>query len=302
MASLWHGRFLIAAALSVFTYGSTASADDGTEPRFDNGYQGAVLGASFGTRAVGDTLMGELGGESAGLRSFADRRTLLAWDVRLALKGGYLGNQHPFLFLLGVHSIAWAEYGVRFASQSVWSPYLGGRIGSELQLMAHPGLSGSAFDTINSVDGVGGVAATGTLRVDAGASMLDRVRSLLLVAFAQEELQAPRTNTPSLAFTEGGLGARLDIARTLVAEVDGVWGVTPDRSDVLRGLQDRTTRVGVSGSLEILFGRGMWLGATALWMRDSDTVAYSNGLTYGTENAPTFEFELFFGMPLWRRK
>ena len=290
------------AALLVLACASAASADDESEPRFDNRLQGAVLGASFTTAPVGIALMGELGGESAGLRSYADRGALFSWDVRVAAKGGYLGNQHPFLFLIGMHSIAWAAYGFRFASKSVWSPYLGGRVGSELGLMAHPGLSGSAFDTINSVDGVGGVIAVGRLRLDAGVSMLDRTRSLLLVAFAQEELQAPRTNTPSLAFGQAGLGARFDVAGSIIAELDGVWGVTPTRYDALRGIEDQTTRLGFSGSFRKIFGNGMWLGATLLWMRDTDTVAYANGLTYDTANPATLEAELFFGVPLWRRK
>jgi hypothetical protein len=291
-----------AAALSVLAYASAARATGGEEPRFDNRVHGAFLGAGFGASAVGDALMGELGGESAGLRSFAERRTLLAWDVRLAAKGGYLGNQHPFLFLLGVHSTAWVEYGVRFTHHGAWSPYVGGRLGSELQLMGHPGLAGSAFDTINSVDGVGGVVAGGTLRVDAGASLLDETRSLLLLAFAQEQLQAPRTNTPGLAFTQGGLGARFDIAGSVIAELDGVWGVAATREDPLRGLHDQKARLGVSGSFRKIFANGMWLGATLLWMHDTDTVAYDGGLTYGTGDAPTVDFEVFFGVPLWRTK
>ncbi len=290
------------AALLVLALASAARADDDTELRFDNRIQGGVLGASYTSAPVGIALMCELGGESAGLRSYADRGALFSWDVRLAAKGGYLGNQHPFLFLIGMHSIAWAEYGFRLTSQRTWSPYVGGRIGSELGLMGHPGLASSAFDTINSVDGIGGVVATGRLRLDAGVSMLDRTRSLLLVAFAQEELQAPRTNTPSLDFTQVGLGARFDVAGSLIAELDGVWGVTPTRSDPLRGISDQTTRLGFSASFRKIFGNGMWLGATLLWMRDTDTVAYDRGLTYDTVNPATFEIELFFGVPLWRRK
>jgi len=272
------------------------------EPRVDNGIQGAVVHAGFAMTPVGDAIMGDLGGESAGLRSGDDRRWLLRWDVLLAMKGGPLGNQHPYLFLLGVRSLAWVAEGYRFMHASGWSPYAGGRLGGSLQLMGHPGLAGSDFDTINSVDGVGGVVAGATLRAEAGVSFIDDTRSLLLLAFLQEELQAPRTNTPGLAFTQGGLGARFDVTRSVIAELEGVWGVTANRTDALRGITDQTARIGVSGTFRKIFGNGMWLGATVLWMRDTDSVAYTNGLTYGTANAPTLDMEIFFGVALWRRK
>lgn len=272
------------------------------QPRVDNWIQGAIVHAGFAMAPVGDAIMGDLGGESAGLRSGDDRRWLLRWDVLLAMKGGYLGNQHPFLFMLGMRSLAWVAEGYRFMHASRWSPYAGGRLGGAMQLLGHPGLASDAFDTINSVDGVGGVVGEATGRVEAGVSFLDDTRSLLLLAFMQEQLQAPRTNTPGLAFTQGGLGARFDLTRSVIAELEGVWGVTANRTDALRGITDQTTRIGVSGTVRKIFGDRIWLGATVLWMRDTDSLAYTNGLTYGTANPATLDMEIFFGVALWRRK
>ena len=71
--------------------------------------RGAIADGGIGTSMVGDTLMFELGGQWAGLRFVRDRRWLLQWDALVAARGGYLANEHPYLFLIGGHELAWAE-------------------------------------------------------------------------------------------------------------------------------------------------------------------------------------------------
>ncbi len=271
-------------------------------PRFDERVRGLIVDGGIGTSMVGDTLMLELGGQWSAVRSYGRRRWLVQWDGLLAARGGYLANEHPYLFLIGGHELAWAELGRRFVATQNWSPYAGVRLGNEIFLMKHPGLGWSDVDTINSVDRVGGSVAAGLIRMDAGASFLDGPRSLLLVAFVQEELHAAETNTPAQAFLGGGVGARFDLAsHHLSASAEASWGVTPERRDSLRGFTDRTTRVAASLSARKTFGRGMWVSLSTFIARDSDHMVYSATSTvYDTANAPQFGLSLLYGIPLER--
>jgi hypothetical protein len=289
-------------ALLCAAFASTvARADDGdllAIPRFDEGVHGLIVDGGIGTSMVGDTLMFELGGQWSAVRSYGRRRWLVQWDGLLAARGGYLANEHPFLFLIGGHELAWAELGRRFVADRDWSPYAGVRLGNEIFLMKHPGLAWSDVDTINSVDRVGGVVATGLVRADVGASLLDALRSLLLVAFVQEELHAAETNTPAQAFLGAGVGARFDLAsHHLSASAEASLGVAPERRDSLRGFTDRTARVAASLSARKSFGRGMWISLSTFIARDSDHMVYSaTGNVYDTTNAPQFGLSLLYGI------
>ena len=242
--------------------------------------------------------MFELGGQWAAVHTFRDGRWLVQWDALLAARGGTLANTYPFLSLYGAHEVAWIEGGYRFRPPQRWSPYVGARIGSDARIMFHPGLPLSDFDNVNNADGVGGAGAGGVVRVDFGASFLNLDRSLLLVAFVQEALQARESNTPSYAFTQVGVAARFDIARRLLLSLEGAWGVTPARRDPPRGLTDRTTRAGVTATLRRTFPNGMWISAGTSLQRDTDHVVYSGGRTYDTGNAPVFGLTFLYGLPL----
>jgi hypothetical protein len=270
--------------------------------RFDEQVRGLIVDGGIGTGMVGDTLMLELGGQWSAVRSYGRRRWLVQWDGLLAARGGYLANEHPYLFLIGGHELAWAELGRRFVAYQSWSPYAGVRLGNEIFLMKHPGLGWSDIDTINSVDRVGGSVAAGLIRLDAGASLLDGARSLLLVAFVHEELHAAETNTPAQAFLGAGLGARFDLARQhLSASAEASLGVAPERRDSLRGFTDRTARIAASLSARKAFGRGMWFSLSTFIARDSDHMVYSaTGTVYDTANAPQFGLSLLYGIPLER--
>jgi len=268
---------------------------------FDNTVRGAIADGGVGTAMVGDSLMFEIGAAWSGLRARPDRRWMLQWDAQLATRGGYLANEHPYLFLIGGHELAWAEIGRRFAASRPWSAYAGARLGNEVFLMKHPGLAWSDLDTVNNVDRVGGAVASGLIRVDAGASFLDDWRSLLLVIFLQEELHAAETNTPAQAFAGTGVGARLDLAHRLTASAEASWGVAPERRDSLRGFTDRTTHLAASLTVRQTFRNGMWATVSASIARDSDHVVYSgSGNVYDTTNAPQFGAALLYGVPLER--
>jgi len=267
-------------------------------PPFDNTVRGAIANGGIGTAMVGDSLMFEVGGQWTGMRS-RGRRWLLQWDTQLAARGGYLANEHPYLFLIGGRELAWAELGRRFAASSSWSAYAGGRLGNELLLMKHPGLAWSDLNTVNNVDRVGGTVASGLIRLDAGASFLKDERSLLLVVFLQEELHAAETNTPAQAFAGVGVGARLDLARSLAASAEASWGVTPERRDAKRALTDSTTHVAASLGVRKTFRNGMWASLSTFITRDSDhMVYYDAGTFYDTTNAPQFGAAAIYGVPL----
>lgn len=86
--------------------GSSALADPA---RFELVARGATAGVAVGMSRAGYSLMGDLGGDSAGIRSFDRRRWLLQWDVLLAARGGELANKEPYLSLFGARALAWIE-------------------------------------------------------------------------------------------------------------------------------------------------------------------------------------------------
>jgi hypothetical protein len=277
-------------AAAIVFFSATANA---AEP-FHSVIRGPFLSGSFGTSSVGDALLAQVGANISGIRSQDERRWLLMWDVFGSGMFGLIGNQHPFLTVLGVRGSATAELGRRIWNDRAWSPYVGGRIGGDMRILEHPGLAAGALETIN--DSSAGVIAHGLARIDAGMSMLDDRRSLLLVLFVQEALQARTVTQPMFAFTQLGLGARFDLARSVMVEIDGAWGVTPNRTDSARGTSDQTTRASLSGNFRKIFANGIWLGLTASIARDTDTITYAaSKTTYGTGNAPTVEAALWLG-------
>jgi hypothetical protein len=269
---------------------------------FVNIAQGAVVDGGFGTTAPGDTILAELGGESLGLRTLGCSRFMLQWDALAALEGGLLGNEHPYLFLIGPHMLGSLELDARILRASTWSPYVGVGIAGEASLLEHPGLASSQLDTINYVDGVGGAVGKASVRAVFGGSMLTRRHSLLFYVFGQEAGQASEPSTPSVSFTEFGVGARLDITQSVLATLEGVIGVSPSRANTALGFYDRTMHMGASASFRKIFGNGVWIGITAFIEQDTDHIAYTSGLAYDTGNAPSFRAALVFGVPLWRSK
>jgi hypothetical protein len=269
---------------------------------FENVSQGATASFGFGTTPVGDTLLGEVGADWLGLRYASDLHWLMQWDVSLALRLGYLGNQHPYLFLIGPHATAWLEGGYRFASTPGFGPYVGARIGGDASVLGNPDVA--QLDTINAVDGVGGIVARGVGRISAGTAYVDRARSVILTVFVQEMLQAAQINTPSRAFTAAGFAARVDLPKSIIATFEGGWGVTPARTNALLGTTDQTSRGWFAFTLRKIFKNGMWVGGAVTFERDTDHIVYetTRTTTFDTGDAPRFSISLTYGLPLWRTR
>lgn len=279
-----------------------ACAAEASEPAgFDSQVRGWIADVGIGTSSVGDYLLGELGGQWQGLQSLSARRWLLSWDLRATLRGGYLANQHPYLFLLGGRLTSFAEGGYRTQADRELSPYLGLRLANEEQLLAHPGRALSEYDEYNSVDGVGGVLLKGALRFDAGASWLTGERSLLLVGFVEEAFQDLQVYTEALLLTRLGVNARFDLQGGLSASLEGAWGISPERSDELRGSSDRTQRVAIAGQFRWVFLQQSWIAANVTLSRDSDHLQYAGGRSYDTASAPVFSADVTYGFSLERR-
>jgi hypothetical protein len=270
--------------------------------RFESSVRGSNVNASVGTSRVGDSLLGEVGGRWEGIQSLYAARWLLEWDLSLGLRGGYLANEHPYLFLLGPSGRSFVEAGYRFDARRDASPYAGLRVSDEVQLLAHPGRALAAFKTSNDVDGVGGALARGSLRADLGVSFLGAGRSLLLVGFVEEALQARQVNAEALALTQVGVAARLDLRRNLSASLEGAYGVSPARRDAQLGTSDRTTRLSTALSLLWAFANRSWLSARSSLSRDADRLTYAGQRSYHTANPPAFSAELSYGFSLERRQ
>jgi hypothetical protein len=275
---------------------------EASEPAgFDSQLRGVIADVGIGTSSVGDYLLGELGGQWQGVQSLRSNRWLLHWDLRASARGGYLANQHPYLFLLGGRLAGSAEGGYRTQAERELSPYLGLRLASEEQFLAHPGRAYSDYDQYNSVDGVGGLRVGGALRFDAGASWLSHERSLLVVGFLEESFQDLQVYTEALLLTQLGVSARFDLRDELSASLEGAWGVSPERSDELRAFSDQTQRVSIAGQFRWVFQHQSWIAASLALARDHDHLQYAGGLGYDTASAPVFTADVTYGFSLERR-
>ncbi len=284
----------LVASLLVASVASVASASEST---YENVARGAFIDGSFSTSAAGDAIMGELGGEYAGIRFSRDLRTVMQWDVLVALKSGVLGNEHPYLFLIGTRALAFVEGGflLRHKQDSAFNGYIGARVSGALQILANPDVG--RFDEINAADGTGGSDARAAFRVNVGSAWVHRPTSFFSTLFFQEELQAPTTNFPSYAFSELGVALRFDIEKSVMATLEGLVGFSQTHTNALGG-SDQTTRIGASGSFRKFFAHGMWIGLSVSIERDSDQVSYGGASAFDTADAPALSAMLSYGLPL----
>ena len=263
---------------------------------------GAALDFAFGSSAAGESLLGDLGGEYTGVRTFRRRAWLLAWDALVAARGGILGNTHPYTGLAGMRLSGYAEPGYRWLPERRVSPFTGVRAGGELIVLTQPGTSLSDLNRLNNVDGVAGVVAHGAFRIDVGVSLLDGARSLVVVGLFQETLRAPGIYSPGMTFTEGGLGARFDWSRRLTATFEVHAGQSPHRSDVALGTSVQTTRVELAALVRWIFSNGVWLDASGSYALEGDERTYQGSpQVYRTENPPSFSVALGCGVSLDRK-
>ncbi len=265
--------------------------------------QGAVVQGSVGTTPVGDFLLGEIGGQSLGIRTLDDRRWLVQWEGLAAFKGGELAAAHPYTPLLGGHALAMGEVGYRFVDETR-TPYVSLRIAGDMQFLLPPGKGLHDLRTINNIDGVGDLNLHGAVRLSLGESGLSSKGLLIAAVFVQESLRAGEVNAPSAAFT--------DLGGTLLADLSGSWLI---RAEILRRYRptQSTPQLGMTDAawfdwqttdeLRKVFANGMWFGANFSYASESDVVSYGN-LTLHTSSAPTVVFGLQYGFPIgpqeWR--
>ncbi len=269
----------------------------------DSVSQGVVVDASIGSGPVGDMLLGELGGQSAGITTFRDGAWLLRWDALLAFKAGVLAAAHPFTPLVGGRARLFAEPGYRFQPDCAWSAYAGARIAGDLQILLPPGTALSKLDTVNDIGGVGGVNASGSVGLSAGASLIEGRHGLLLTAFAQEEGRAADTYSPGIAFTEIGLAVRFDLAHSLMLEGEALWGRSSTATDTRLGIGDQTTHEAVAVAVRKVLGNGVWLGLSVAYAVDTDHVSSTGGgPTFDTADAPVFDVTARVGIPLGKQE
>ena len=261
---------------------------------------GPVINGEASTGMVGDGYMGGIGVASFGLRS-QQRRWLLQWDASLGARVGDLFNQYAHTLFVGGAAHFIGEIDRRFGPMLPWRPYLGVRLAVDRQVMSRPGMKISALKTINNSDGFGGVSAEALLRVVAGLSFLDSARSFLLFALVQERLRSPGVVVRGAAFTEVGLGIRLDLRNRIALWVEGTVGTT--RAVPNRALQftDQTTHVACDTWLRRSFAKGFWLALSVKYGRDSDTIVYQQGQSiFATVDPAHLSASLLLGWNLWR--
>ena len=243
--------------------------------------------------------MFELGAELRGWRTLHQDAWLLRWQGWAVGRGGQLANEHPFLWLWGGDERLAFSAGRRFEPAKTWSPYIGLSATEEARWLAHPGLSPSELDTINNVDGVGGLGLEGSLRFEGGLSLLAGSHALLVTAFVGEQGQRAQINLPAFAFTTLGGAVRFDTRGGLTAEAEAWWGATRARHDAALGFRDRTARTAIAALLRHTLGSHMWLSLAASWMRDTDRLTNDPGnLVLHSSDAPTFTMTAAWGWTL----
>lgn len=269
------------------------------QPRFEVVSRGATVQAAIGMSRAGYRLTGDVGGESAGIRSFG-RRWLLSWDVLASVRFGVLANREPYLSLFGMRTSAFVEPAYRFFERG-WSPVVSARLAGDASVLWNPLASLADLRTLNDMDGVGGVVARGLVRAGGGASFLDDGRSLLLQFFVQESLQSHGINSDGKALSEVGAGARFDWTWGLSAAFEATAGTTLSLEDGALQRTSRTTRIGAAGSARKIFANGMWLSLFVSIARDSQHVTYEATQTsFVTSDPADFTLGAAFGFSLWR--
>ncbi len=181
---------------------------------------------------------------------------------------------------------------------------MGGRLNGDLSVMTHPGTTLGKLNTLNDANGVLGVNARGLVRAAIGLSMLEGKHALVLVAFFQEAGNAPDVYTPGMAYSEGGVAARFDIARRLTASLEALAGRSATRTEAALDTTVQSSYAEISGLVRGSFKNGIWLALSGVYGRQFDHRVYRASMTtYNTANAPDFNVTLLLGIPfIWNKK
>jgi hypothetical protein len=261
---------------------------------------GPFLSAEIGTSTAGYQLTGQLGFQAFGLTS-SERKYLVIWDADVAFRPGGLARTHTNELFLGGEGEAAVSLHHRVNSKltDTWCPIVGVGAGAGLLVDGTPGVPLSQLDTINSVDGYGGIVPYGTLRIAAGLSWLKTRHAFLIELVGQELLRGSGVVAPFAAFSEGGISARYDIAGDLTAIVEGFYGVTPDNGYPGLRAHYQARRLSLDVTARKTFANRWWAGAFFGLSQEGAVVTYEEQKTsFTVTNAPTFRFGLKVGMPL----
>ncbi len=268
---------------------------------FENVSHGAIAGVEIGTTPVGDLLFGVIGGQASGVLMTHGGKWMHQWQGLVVGKGGKLAAAETYTTLLGGRAKIMAESGWRFQPDDPWSIYLGLRLGGDLQVMMPPGVGFSELNTLNNIDGVGNLNASGLLRLAVGSSFLQEDRAVLISVFLQGAARAGETYLPKRAFLDLGFSARIDFAKTFALTVDTLWGTSGERIDAAHATTDVTTHSLVDVDARKVFSNGMWLGGALVYGAEADVLQFQTA-SYKTRSAPTFSVTLLYGFPLGKQE
>jgi hypothetical protein len=283
LGTLARGWFLV----SVSAVGP-ARADTSPEGvTFASSLRGLTLRPEVGTGIYGYELTGNLGGTSAGVRTFGGGAYLLQWTGDAEGVIGVAAYTHPYQLVFGVQAQGQAEGAWRLRPSAAWSPFLSGRVsatGSVIRQSIAPVNGGSR---VNNGGDLLGALATGQLALGGGASLLDSTRSLLLEADLLLEGDSAQSYLPARGFFGAILHARYDAADRWLATGEAWLAFTPSQGDSALQTSTQTTRWGLSLTGLMRFGAHFLGGVAFRLQRDDTQVSYPGGLSYDT--APPIE-------------
>jgi hypothetical protein len=244
-----------------------------------------ALSAEVSTGIFGHAILGGVGLQSRGARTFVDRRWLVAWTGRGELVSGFAAYTLPFRALLGGRLEGGADAGYRVLHASDWSPVVAVGLDTRLSSIAQ-----LAPTKINNQDGLGGIITGADLRMGGGASFIRGRHALLLTLNLLGRANAPQSNAPALAYGGGALHVRYDLSDALAALGDVSLVVTPKLPNRALGFIAQIDTWTISGSVVKRFGAHAYFGIGAVLSRSESTTAYTAAQTYTTAAPITAQF------------
>jgi len=268
-------------------------------PTDDFAYElrGVFLHATFVVDTFGKAIPVLIDAQWSGVKSDA-RKYLLLWDCAGGFTGGYGGNTDSKFFFFGANLGASGELGRRLMPQAPVSPYLGARAIFEGSAVAMTGVALDAYDTVNSVAGLGGFNGALALRVNFGASALSRTHSLVAGLFLQESVREPGSFASGPLFSELGARGQLDLEHDLNAAIELTYGTTFAAYDSVFEVTNEARRFAATASLRKMLGR-YWLSLDGKITGTSNTAIYRRSpIVYRTSVPTVGSLGLAFGVSL----
>jgi len=249
---------------------------------FSGTIQGISLRPEIGTAIYGYEASGNLGGGSAGTRTFADGKYLLQWSGRAEALLGMVAFRYPFYPIYGATLGGTAEGGLRLWPSSFMSPYFSAGAGVDGVAVTRFGIPFNGGPFNNNLDGLGGVVGDLVLKAGAGGALLDPGQVLVTGLELRMDLSSPGANVPARAFFGAGLRARYDL-HGLIAAGEASLALAPPGRDAALGITSYTDRWTLSASaLKTLLWDHLIAGLGVRVRRDSSSTVYDTGLTYLT--------------------